>query len=249
MCTVSFIKLKEKYIFSSNRDENSMRPLAIAPMKVEHEGYSLYYPIDPVANGSWFCVKSDGSVLILLNGATQKHEVQAYYRKSRGLVLLDIIAAREPLMEWENIVLENIAPFTIIAFSGGTLVQLLWDGSQKQKKFLDSTKAYIWSSVTLYTQDIIKKREKWFHDFLVEKQFHPTDSELLAFHTQTQSHDSENGLLINRNTEMLTKNLTQCVLTEHDFTLTHLDLIRHEKSELKDTIVVAQTKSLGVLVG
>ncbi len=248
MCTVSYIKVNEQYIFSSNRDENINRPLAIAPMKIEHEGYSLYYPTDPLANGTWFCVKSDGTVFVLLNGAIQKHQPQPYYRKSRGLVLLEIIAESNMMVEWERVELENIAPFTIIAFRSGTLVQFLWDGSEKQTDFLDSSKPYIWSSVTLYTQEIRDKRKKWFHEFLVDKQFHPTDAELLQFHTQTEAQDHENGLLINRKMEMLTKNVTQCVLTNNEFIINHLDLISHEKSHLKDQIVVAQTQALGVLV-
>jgi hypothetical protein len=37
---------------------------------------------DPKAGGTWFVANADGTILVLLNGAAEKHEVQLPYRKA-----------------------------------------------------------------------------------------------------------------------------------------------------------------------
>ena len=239
MCTVTYVKKEDKYIFTSNRDENINRPLAIAPKKMECDGYALYFPKDPVGDGTWFCIKSDGTAIILLNGADKKHLSNPPYDRSRGIVVLELISKSDLIVEWDKLDLKNIEPFTLVAFSAMQLIQFRWNGVQKMKEKLDVDKPHIWSSTTLYSEEIIAHREKWFSDFLIEKQYCPNENELLDFHTQTQKEDVQNGLIINRNHQLLTKNITQCILEKDKFTLTHLDLIMEEKTILIDEIVVA----------
>ena len=42
---------------------------------------------------------------------------------------------------------------------------------------------------------------------------------------------------MNRNNSMLTKNITQCEITEDRFTLTHFDLISQEKSIITEILI------------
>ncbi|MGL1516781.1 NRDE family protein, partial [Vibrio parahaemolyticus] len=48
------------------------------------------FPKDPDGGGTWIALKENGDVAILLNGAFENH-IPAYpYRRSRGLIFLDI---------------------------------------------------------------------------------------------------------------------------------------------------------------
>ncbi len=58
----------------------------------------------------------------------------------------------------------------------------------------------------------------------------------MNFHTNTQKSNLQNGLVINRNHTMLTKNITQCVVEKNEFTLTHYDLISNDKTIITEPI-------------
>jgi len=237
MCTVSFYRDNSKVIITSNRDEHINRPSAISLKKTSYGAKTVYYPKDPQAGGTWFVVNSIGFVFVLLNGAKDKHIPNPPYRKSRGLILLDIINSNNFLEEWNLINLSNIEPFTVIAFVNHQLFQICWNEVEKSLIQLDSNKAYIWSSSTLYSEAIISKRERWFSEFLNQNKETICSDDFISFHTNTQKNDTQNGLVINRNNSMLTKNITQCEITKNNFTLTHLDLISKKKSIISEVLI------------
>jgi len=236
MCTVSFYSDSHKTIITSNRDERKSRKLALPPSKKVWDEKVVYYPTDPEANGTWFGVKANGSFLVLLNGAEKKHVPNPPYRKSRGLILVDLLTTDSFLETWKSIELEDIEPFTLIAFEKKELFQFRWNGRLKTKIKLATHRPYIWSSSTLYDAQIIALREKWFFEFLKKHNFTISDSDLLHFHTDAQKTNHKNGLIINRDDEMLTKNVTQCVIEKEQFSIKHLDLIMNKKTVLKEKI-------------
>jgi hypothetical protein len=210
--------------------------LAFSPQKTSHKDCVLYFPQDPQAGGSWFVVKADGSVFVLLNGADKKHTSSPPYLSSRGIILLEMAIASNINFAWNGIDLTNIEPFTIIAFNNTELLQLRWNGENKQLNELDATKSQIWSSSTLYTPEIIEERERWFSDFINVRNETLDAKDLIDFHKTTRNEDSENGLIINRKGNMLTKNVTQYVLKDQQFILSHYDLIAHTTSEIVESI-------------
>ena len=123
MCTVSFCKVNDQVIVTSNRDEHIQRASAIAPQKFTLNTTHAYYPVDPQANGTWFCVKQNGEIFVLLNGAEFKHIRAANYKKSRGLILLDLLDNSQPILEWERFNLDQIEPFTVVAYTENKLQQ------------------------------------------------------------------------------------------------------------------------------
>jgi uncharacterized protein with NRDE domain len=239
MCTVTYIKYNDQYFFTSNRDENINRQSSLHPQKNVFESFTLYYPEDPIGNGTWFCVKNDGTICILLNGAKQKHVSNGPYLKSRGVVLLELIKYQNIALGWEEMNLQKIEPFTVIAFSNETLFQLRWNGIEKESIELNADEPHIWSSATLYSEDIMAERKTWFEAFLKDNESSIDGNKMLFFHTETQKENTENGLQIKRINNILTKNITQCVLRKNDFKITHLDLLTGEKTILEDEIVVA----------
>lgn len=163
MCTVTFIPDGPGvYHLTTNRDEHSGRARALPPRRY---GDALY-PKDPVAGGSWVALKRNEEAGILLNGAFAKHRRQDAYRKSRGLVFLEIIRAEKPLNRFGQIDLEDIEPFTLVLFTDKRLFECRWDSKQRYVRELETSRSYIWSSVTLYDESTQAKQEgmleRWY---------------------------------------------------------------------------------------
>ena len=224
MCTVSFVATNDKIIITSNRDEKTVRPSAIPPKNYIVNGKNLIFPKDPKAGGTWFVTNADGVILVLLNGADEKHEVKLPYRKSRGLIVLEMISSFSPKDFWSEIDLENIEPFTLVLFQNNALFQLRWNGKEKETTPLDSSKNHIWSSSTLYSSAIREKRLSWFRTFMNTNP-EISESKMHDFHRYTEQENDENGLVINRNNEMKTLSITQSVIEKNKVAILHYDLI------------------------
>ena len=162
MCTVSFIPVNNTFFIVSNRDETSTRKHALPPAEYVLNQNKIVFPKDADAGGSWIAMSENGAVCVLLNGAFQKHLSSPPYAKSRGLVFLDIISTNHPYQTFLELPLSNIEPFTLILFEKDILYECRWDGISKHSCILNNRKPFIWSSVTLYDADMIKKREEWF---------------------------------------------------------------------------------------
>jgi uncharacterized protein with NRDE domain len=223
MCTVSFVPLKNSYCITSNRDESIKREKAIPPSKYLINNKEVFFPKDLKAGGTWFAHTNENCI-VLLNGAEEKHIIKESYRKSRGLIVLDLISSIKPIEEWESIDLKNIEPFTIILFSEKKLYQLQWNENEKSTIKLDETQNHFWSSSTLYEKEIREKRAIWFKDFI--KSENNIDSQkLLNFHQFTESDNKNFGLQINRNNILKTISITQCIISKNDITFNYIDLL------------------------
>ncbi|WP_281322723.1 NRDE family protein [Flavobacterium aestivum] len=228
MCTVSFVSTNDKIIITSNRDEKVIRPDAIPPQNYTLNGKNIIYPKDPKAGGTWYVVDENGTVLVLLNGAAEKHQLELPYRKSRGLIVLDMIGSVSPKEFWNEIDLERIEPFTLVLFQDKQLYQLRWNGAEKSKVSLETDKNYVWSSSTLYSKEIREQRSKWFYAFL-DSNPEITEDKMLHFHRYTEADNNEHGLVINRNNELKTLSITQTVIEKNKVMIHHLDLIASKK--------------------
>ena len=223
MCTVTFIPIKTGFVITSNRDERVTRERAIFPMEYEINEYKITFPKDPQAGGTWI-VQADNKVIVLLNGAAEKHEIKPFYRKSRGLIVLELASSSDSLNHWKTIALDGIEPFTIVLFENNKLHQLRWNEVEKSKVELATNSQYIWSSSTLYSKEINTKRAKWFADFIAKNES-PDEKAILDFHQFTENKNSEYGLQINRNNELKTISITQCLITSEKIQMSYLDLI------------------------
>ncbi|MFN3754554.1 NRDE family protein [Flavobacterium sp.] len=228
MCTVSFVKANGKIIISSNRDEQIIRPNAIEPKTYHLNNKKVIFPKDNKAGGTWYAIDEHSNVLVLLNGAEEKHFLKDSYRKSRGLIVLDLIAAESPLEAWKTIDLLNIEPFTLVLFESQKLYQLRWNESEKSILELDTNQSHIWSSSTLYSKEIREKRANWFYTFLDIKP-EVNEAELFNFHRYTEEENNEHGLVINRNNILKTLSITQTILEQNKVTIHYSDLIAEKE--------------------
>jgi len=228
MCTVSYVCSGDKIIITSNRDEQVLRP-ALAPKNYTINNRNVIFPKDPKAGGTWYALDEDLNIAVLLNGAAEKHKWNPPYRKSRGLIVIEMIGSGSPLQHWETLDLDNIEPFTIVLSEKRKLYQLRWDGNQKETVKKDESQNHIWSSTTLYPKEIRELREEWFHRFLEAKP-QVGETEMFDFHRYTQSENNENGLVINRNEKLKTLSITQTVIDKNKAAMVHHDLIEKNKS-------------------
>lgn len=227
MCTVSFVNANGKIIITSNRDEKTLRPNANEPQSYLVNNKNIIFPKDKKAGGTWFAVNENATVLVLLNGADEKHILKESYRKSRGLIVLELISSDSVIEEWRKIDLENIEPFTLVLFEEGKLYQLRWNETEKSTLQLDTNQSHIWSSSTLYPKEIREKRAQWFSTFLDTNPEVDAD-EMFGFHRYTEEGNTENGLVINRNDSLKTLSITQAVVEKNKVVIHYNDLIAEE---------------------
>ena len=223
MCTVTFIPTKQRIFLTSNRDEKNVRTSAVYPAVYEFSSGKIMFPKDADAGGTWIAVHENGNAIVLLNGGLIKHIPTPPYRKSRGLIVLDLADTDEPYQVFARIDLDGIEPFTAIIWEHGTLHECVWDGSGKYTKRPDPSLPHIWSSVTLYTPEVIAKREGWFVDWL-NKNPSPSQDDILGFHQFTGDGDKYNDLRMNRDGETFTVSITSLSLERTNTVVRYLDL-------------------------
>lgn len=229
MCTVSYIPQGNGCILTSNRDEHTSRPTAHAPKEERINDFTIVYPKDQKAGGTWFAAKDNGVVTVLLNGAFAPFTPSKRYTTSRGLVVLRIIGSLNPLaqLSYEN--LNNVAPFTLILFQEDQLVEFRWTGNRKYQKRLDPRECHIWSSATLYSRETIRKREVMFAEF-AKGNTCLTSDQIVDFHN-TSNGDQENGFIIKRGNDMRTFSITQAILNRQEIIFNHMDLLSDDSND------------------
>jgi hypothetical protein len=195
MCTVLFIPVNGSYYFASLRDENPERPTARPPQCYSAAGYCYIAPADPLAGGTWTGINSYGNVLILLNGGFENHQRADTYRKSRGLIVAELLKSVFPVVEWSMMDMEGIEPFTLIAWSENNLFQLTWDGASKHRRALDHQHPYIWSSSTLYPAPVKEKRQSLFDHWISSQPLINQQTVLSFLRSYT---DENNGFIMHR---------------------------------------------------
>jgi len=213
MCTVTFIPVNNKIFISSNRDEKHWRMPAIVPALYAMRTGNILFPKDSDAGGTWFAAHENGNAVVFLNGGLIKHDPKPPYKKSRGLVLIDLIDNGNPYNYFHEIDLKNIEPFTAVIFEDEQLFECRWDGEKKYYLELNAHQPHIWSSVTLYDDKVIRKREKWFEEWLM-KNPSPLQDDILHFHQFTGDGDEHNDLLMNRDGLVFTMSITSIEIRE-----------------------------------
>ena len=183
MCTVSYLPLgNNNFILTSNRDESPMRK-TLPPTSYDENGVKIIYPKDKLAGGTWIGVSDKNRLVCLLNGGFTRHKRNEYYKMSRGIIVKKILSCNDAVAFVNDFDFKEIEPFTIVLVDWNLTLktyELVWDGEKKHFKKLKQ-EPKIWSSSTLYTEEMKQQRESWFVDWLKENtEFH--QSEILKFH-------------------------------------------------------------------
>lgn len=237
MCTVSYFKTRDSIIFTSNRDEKKNREKALFPNTLELEDRLLYFPKDKKASGTWFVIDDKGNAAILLNGAFQKHISNPPYKKSRGIVLLDIVKDKNFLHAFQEYDFSGIEPFQLLVFFDKKLMRLLWDGTVKHQFFLNENESHLLSSKTLYNDSIENERQKDFMRFQMGRNIE--SGEILNFHKKHQI-EKEPEIDLSIKEEYITVSITQLIIKQDRIHFAYHDLtentIQHTKIEKRSLV-------------
>lgn len=224
MCTVTFI-LKEDHIYlSSNRDEMVARPTK-APEQRRFGSGTIIFPQDGLAGGTWMAMHENRNAMVLLNGARERHIHQPPYRKSRGLVFLDIFDHDFPASAFEDIDLSGIEPFTLVIWQQGSLWQARWDGQAKELIPCDPLQPHIWSSATLYDPEVIHKREQWFQQWL-DTVTEINTASITSFHEFAGEGNEATDLRMNRDGILQTVSISNITMDPAQAVFRYHDLLQ-----------------------
>jgi len=231
MCTVSFIYRGNKdFMLISNRDEAVNRKTA-PPKRYENNDISLVYPKDEVAGGTWIGASSKNRMICLLNGAFVKHDRKLSYKKSRGVIVKELLGVSDVFSEIQQYDFNDIEPFTLLIVDWNSelkLIELIWDGVKVQISDLP-LEPKIWSSSTLYNSEMKSFRKQWFQEYL--SQNGSSSAELLYFHEHYGVGDPMLDLKIDRGL-LKTVSITMFEKKEKDIQVVYKDLLRDNTSEL-----------------
>lgn len=198
MCTVTiFYKGNNDFVLTSNRDESPNRE-ALSPDFYTDNGINMLYPKDPISNGTWIGISEKKRLICLLNGGFSIHKREKEYRLSRGVVVKDLLASEAIENAINDYNFNGIEPFTLVISDWSSTIQfyeLVWDGKQKHFSQLPFG-AYIWSSSTLYTDEMKEERRNWFSNFKKEQEL--TSEKLLTFHKSAGENNLDYGVVMDR---------------------------------------------------
>jgi hypothetical protein len=215
MCTVTFLPLSnDDFVLTSSRDVGFKREKSDTPRYYEENGVSLCYPKDGKAGGTWIGTSRNNRLICLLNGGYKNHKRKDAYEKSRGLIVKELLLAEDFESKCMEIDLAGIEPFTLVVVAWKEklgLSEFIWDGKQRHfKKMVPGP--FIWSSSTLYDDDMKNMRQHWFNQWLDKKDI--SKESILNFHKTAGIGSPEIDVFMRRE-KVGTVSITQ-VLKNHE---------------------------------
>ncbi len=222
MCTVTYIPInKTDFILTSSRDVPFAREKALYPKKYMENKVEITYPKDGRASGTWIGHSSKNRLICLLNGGFKNHVSKKTYRKSRGVIVKDLLKKDTISSALSEIDLDNIEPFTLVivdwnastssatnskdSTSNLQLLEFVWDGNKKHIKKLGQEK-HIWSSSTLYDEEVKQLRRDWFSKWELKDK----KQDILDFHHKAGIGNSNIDVIMKRE-KVGTVSITQCI--------------------------------------
>lgn len=223
MCTITWRAapgLREIYF---NRDELKTRAAALPP-SIRHstEGNEYIAPHDPDGGGTWLAVNDYGLIVAMLNLYPKNALAVWSPRRSRGLLVQDLMNCRNPIevstwLHEEN--LEYYRPFTLLAFHLD-FPDPLW-AEWKNPHFdlrRDASANMPITGSSYATSEVIASRKQRFKEML-ENQGDGDEAEMLrSFHHDTQALDPAHAVFMERS-DARTVSYTEVHLDRHRATL------------------------------
>lgn len=165
MCTVTYLPLGgNEFILTSSRDVPFTRKKAESPKRYIEDAIEITYPKDGDAGGTWIGTSSKNRLICLLNGGYKNHISKEKYRKSRGIIVKELLKSENISDALTQIDLVDIEPFTLVIVDwndGLELYEFVWTGEKKQLINIPQV-PHIWSSSTLYDDATKNLRQEWF---------------------------------------------------------------------------------------
>lgn len=230
MCTVTLIPTgTNDFVLTSNRDEAPDRN-TLSPEFYNIKNTKLLYPKDEVAGGSWIGVSEKQRVLCVLNGGFEMHKRNPPYRLSRGVVMKDLLVAKNLTKTIEAYSLEGVEPFTLVIVEWNSKMEfkeLIWDGVKKHFSDLH-LEPKVWSSSSLYNVSMKEERLQWFNDFKNENDLSPKS--IMKFHKTAGQGNKDYGVIMDR-FFVKTTSITQVNKAKNEVSMHFENLQTNSKSQ------------------
>jgi hypothetical protein len=94
MCTVTIVPHETGVRVMCNRDERRSRPAALPPQVHDLGEHLAAFPVDPRGGGSWIGVNDAGVVVTLLNVSGRSRSSREEPKRSRGLIVREVLQSR-----------------------------------------------------------------------------------------------------------------------------------------------------------
>ena len=130
--------------------------------------------------------------------------------------------------------LKQVEPFTLLLIDHASsidFIELVWDGSKKYIREIDTNYHHIWASSTLYNKEQIDLRYQWFKAFTNAKTS-ISFSEIVNFHTGSYTKEKAYDLVMQRNSNLKTVSVSQINITPDERTFNYFDLIRNSNKNI-----------------
>ena len=231
MCVLTFLPtINSGYILTNNRDESLARAKAIPPKKYHINSKQIFFPKDTQAGGTWMATSNDFTIC-LLNGAFENHIHKPPYRQSRGQVILDFFKFDTVDDFISNYSFDNIQNFTLIIVHHKEFLKICefrWDGTELHYTSKNPQETHIWSSATLYSQEIRTQREHWFANFR-EQNPNFTREKVVNFHLHGGTGNTHNDMQMNRDGKLITQCIFQVVKQHQYLSFSFHDLLSEQE--------------------
>lgn len=197
MCTASWILEGSGYELFFNRDEKLTRKPADPPKLDQRDGIRFLAPSDGDFGGTWIGTNEFGVSVCLLNGVHSAGIPAPANRRSRGLLVLDLIAARsvsELAARLEAGGFSLYAPFTMAALGPSEPAAVMeWNGSETSFRFQPERQFMLTSSS--FDSGRVKEGRRKRYALLPTA---ATPEQLRAFHGSHEPEASAYSVCIHR---------------------------------------------------
>lgn len=209
MCCLSIYKTnRDNWVITHNRDEQKTRQIRadkVIPNLIG--GRRVWMPKDALSNGTW--IATDGIMVgALLNGYQKKHTRKERYKASRGCIIPELFSMKGIQQFIDEFDPGGFEPFTLIMIHKNNVIEYGWDEKQTHVTRLDETKPQIFSSSTLYNEDVKLKREYLFNNWLNNKK---NENDIWSLHA-LKGNDHSLYFNVDFNDEISTVAISQIVL-------------------------------------
>ena len=225
MCTVTYIpQAEDAFILTHSRDEQVLRGIASPPVIRKINGIKHIFPVDPKGGGTWIGVGENNRVAFLLNGGTKKHSPHPPYRHSRGLIIPDLFNYDSFSSFYSNYSFEGLEPFTLIILEDNRMIELRLEEEILRIKEIDRNIPQIYSSATLYSQEVAHDRKLEFHEWLkAQEKF--TQDEIIKLHSKFRYELLNTGKPVDNNAILKTVSTTSIVKNETKAEVLYFDRV------------------------
>ncbi|NNC88424.1 MAG: hypothetical protein HKN82_08205 [Akkermansiaceae bacterium] len=198
MCTLTWLRNgggTGTYEVFFNRDEKKTRSVAKPPKPFTVDGVSFLAPIDPDSRGTWMFANEHGLVVCLLNRWEQDLRAPREPVLSRGKLVWGLSAMRYVPEVGEGLQragLENVRPFTLVAFDRVGEAGWDWDG----EVLADAKLELPVSSSSFHSEQVLAARRARLQDY--RRGGAVRRSLLEEFHGDTHGGPSASTVRMNR---------------------------------------------------